>query len=73
MDIWGRGPAYVFRDGAVYQATWERENRDSPLKLDDYSGAPFPLKPGKTFFQVVGETSKAWQFGDRWRFEFQIP
>jgi hypothetical protein len=73
MNIWGSGQAYVFRDGVVYQATWAREGRDSPLRLIDYSGDPFPLKPGKTFFQVIGETSRAWQFGDRWRFEFQIP
>jgi hypothetical protein len=73
MSLSGEGTAYVFRDGFLFRALWGREARDSVLTLTRTDGSPFPLKPGKTFFQVVGETSQVWQFAERWRFEFHIP
>jgi hypothetical protein len=73
MSLSGEGPAYIFRDGLVFRAYWGRATRDSVLTLTWIDGSPVPLKPGKTFFQVIGVTSQVWQFGERWRFEFQIP
>lgn len=55
----GSGKAYAFRDGQVYEVTWNRPTPDSVLYLTNPDGTPFPFKPGNTWFQVVGQTSKA--------------
>ena len=52
-QIWGSGPAVVFRDGQRYDATWQRVGRNDMLTLHDASGAPFPLQIGNTWFQVI--------------------
>jgi hypothetical protein len=65
----GSGPAFVARDGKIYKATWARSERDSLLTLRDANGSPFPLKPGQTWFEVIGSSSKAVQNPDgSWRF-----
>jgi hypothetical protein len=69
----GKGTAYAFRDGQVYQLTWERPKEDATmftLKMAD--GSIYPLKPGVTWYQVVGTTSKI-KKGDAWRFDSSIP
>jgi hypothetical protein len=73
MQLWGYGQAYVFRDGLSYRAYWHRASESDVLTLVNADGTPFPLKPGRTFFQVVGQTTQVWQFGESWRFKFQIP
>lgn len=73
MDLWGYGSAYLFRDGIAYRAFWRRTRPDAPLTLVDTEGALLPLKPGKTFFEVIGESSRVWQLGRDRRFDFRIP
>ncbi len=41
----------LFRDGKVYRIKWSTLRGE--LRLTDSEGAPFPLKPGKTFIEVV--------------------
>lgn len=70
----GTGKAYAFRDGQVYEVTWNRANIYSVLSLTFADGSPYPLKPGKTWYQVVGQTSSISQpTPDSWRFQFVIP
>ena len=70
----GTGKAVVFRDGQAYQVNWSRANINSVLTLTQADGSPFPFKPGKTWFQVVGQTSTLTQPApDSWRFQFVIP
>jgi hypothetical protein len=70
----GTGKAYAFRDGQVYEVTWNRANIYSVLSLTFADGSPYPLKPGKTWYQVVGQTSSFSQpTPDAWRFQFVIP
>jgi hypothetical protein len=52
-QIWGSGPAILFRDGQRYDATWQRIGRNDMLTLHDDSGAPIPLQIGNTWFQVI--------------------
>ena len=53
IQIWGQGPAIVFRDGRGYEVTWKRENRGDMLTFYDEAGHPVPLQIGNTWFQVV--------------------
>jgi hypothetical protein len=70
----GSGPAYLFRDGKVFEVRWSIPAPDSVLYLTDQEGEPFPYKPGNTWYQVVGQyPTISNPEDDAWRFEFFIP
>ncbi len=73
MDFVGTGRAIVLRDGQIHVAAWVRSDIDAPLRLQTPSGDPFPLKPGTTYYQVLGLSSTASQLGSAWRFDFLMP
>jgi hypothetical protein len=41
----------LYRDGQVYETKWSTRNGE--LMIYDGAGAPVPLRPGKTWFEVV--------------------
>lgn len=53
IQIWGQGPAIIFRDGRQYDVTWRREQRGDMLTFYDEAGDPLPLQIGNTWFQVL--------------------
>ena len=53
IQLWGRGRMQLFRDGVVKEGIWLRPNREDPLLFVDGNFQPIPLKPGKTWIQVV--------------------
>ncbi len=53
IQLWGSGPAVVFRDGQQFDVTWHREGRNDMLTFTDAAGAPFPLQIGNTWVQLV--------------------
>ena len=67
------GNAYVYRDGVVIPAQWNRTSIDQPILLTNLDGTPIYLRPGQTFYQVMGVTSKQTLNGSEWRFEFATP
>lgn len=67
------GNAYVFRDGIAIPARWNRTAIDQPILLTNLDGSPIYLRPGQTFYQVMGVTSGYTQNGTEWRFEFATP
>lgn len=67
------GNAYVFRDGIAIPARWNRTAIDQPILLTQLDGTPIYLRPGQTFYQVMGVTSNQIQNGTEWRFEFATP
>ena len=74
MYLWNLGPAYLFRDGQMYRLHWERIVEESVLTVYNEDNYPFPLKPGNTWFEVLGLSSSISQPGDgSYRFEFAIP
>ncbi len=73
INLIDSGNAFVFRDGMAYPARWFRTDIDQPLLLTTPSGAPIYLKPGNTFYQVIGETSTDWAEGADWHFDFHTP
>jgi hypothetical protein len=52
-QIFGSGPAVIFRDGQRYDATWQRIGRYDMFTFVDDAGQPLPLKPGNTWFQIM--------------------
>lgn len=73
IDLIDYGNAYVFRDGVAVPARWVRPERDQPFMLTTLDGDPLYLKPGQTFYQVMGATSSYQLNGSEWRFVFQTP
>ncbi len=73
INLVDSGNAFVFRDGVAYPARWMRTDLDQPLLLTTPTGTPIYLKPGNTFYQVIGETSDDWSDGTEWHFDFKTP
>jgi hypothetical protein len=53
IQIWGEGPAVIFRDGWRYDGLWRRERPQDMLTFYDQNGQILPLAPGNTFFELV--------------------
>ena len=73
INLLGMGRAYVFRDGIAIPATWNRPNMDQPLFLIMPSGSPVFLRPGRTFYEVIGVSSTYYQDDSGWYFAFHTP
>ena len=53
VQLWGEGPATVFRNGLQFDGTWRRAQPGHMLTFYDKKGEPLFLKPGSSFFQIV--------------------
>lgn len=53
IQIWGEGPATIFRDGQRFEGRWHRNDPKDMLTFTDQDGNPLPLAPGNTWFQLV--------------------
>jgi hypothetical protein len=49
----GGGRAKILRDGKVIDGAWRADDPNQPPAFTDAAGAPLPLRPGRTWFQVV--------------------
>jgi hypothetical protein len=73
-DLTGSGEAYVFRDGIGAVARWHRTYANQPLVLNDaVTGAAIYLKPGITFYEVIGTNSYVDQDAGEWHFHHTTP
>ena len=43
----------ILRDGKVIDGTWRADDVNQPPLFFDAGGAPIPLHPGRTWFQIV--------------------
>jgi hypothetical protein len=73
IDVDGFGDAFVFRDGQVFRVKWARINEEEIISITYDDGSRFPLKPGNTWFEIVGQTSPILQESPDWRVQFQTP
>lgn len=73
IDLTGSGEAYVFRDGLGIIAHWRRTNIDQPLMLIGADGNPIFLRPGITFYEVLGARSYVDQDTGEWHFHHSVP
>ncbi len=70
----GSGTAYAFRDGQMYEVTWNRPTLDSVPYLTNLDGTPYTFKPGQTWFQVMGVNSVISEpTPGAWRYNFVFP
>ena len=54
IQLWGGGPAVVYRDGLRYDVTWRhQQGRNDQLTFTDGHGQPLPLQIGNTWVQVM--------------------
>ncbi len=74
IPLSGFGPAYLVRDGQIYQLTWHRNSSTDLVTLQDANGNLFPLKPGNTWCEVIHTASDLTQpAADAWRFTLHLP
>ncbi len=73
IDLVDSGQAFVFRNGLAFPARWFRSDINQPLLITNLNGTPLYLKPGRTFFQIIGVTSTDWSDGPNWHFDFHTP
>ena len=73
IDMTGSGEAYVFRDGMGVVARWSRPFANQPLSLTDTNGGTLYLKPGTTFYEVIGTNSYVDQDAGEWHFHHETP
>ncbi len=70
----GEGTAYAFRLGRVFEAKWVRPSPEALLSICYTNGAPLPLTPGNTWFEVLGASSTHQVVNNTtWQFFFSIP
>jgi hypothetical protein len=73
MQFYKAGPAYAFRDGQAYDLEWVRENEAGLYSLYTNDGDVYPFKPGTTWFEVMGLSTKINKNDRNWRFEMRFP
>jgi hypothetical protein len=73
VQFYSSGLAYAFRDGQAYELEWVRENEAGLFSLYTNDGDVYPFKPGRTWFEVMGSSTKINQSDDDWRFEMRFP
>ena len=67
------GPAFAFRDGQAYELEWARPDENGVLRLLTKDGEAFPLKPGVTWFEVMGISTIFNPTEEHWHFEMRFP
>jgi hypothetical protein len=54
----GSGTAYIFQDGGVTQATWNKADNSTIVDFKDSNGAALKLNAGQTWITLVGDPAK---------------
>jgi hypothetical protein len=73
VDLSGSGEAYVFRDGVGILARWQRTDTNQPLLITAANGTILNLRPGITFYEVLGSQSFVDQDAGEWHFHHDTP
>ena len=73
VQLWATGSAWLLRDGQAYPATWVRLNAGDMVGLVDAANQIIPLKPGNTWYQVVGLYSESVTDGSNWLVRHKSP
>ena len=72
IQLYGEGDAIAFRDGQSYPVQWIRPYPEGILTLTFQGGEAYTLKPGNTWFEIIGVSSTvrgdldgSWEFDHR--------
>ena len=57
IQLWGSGPAKLFRDGQAYDLTWVRFNIADVIGFVGPDNTLFPFTPGNTWFEILNFNS----------------
>jgi DUF3048 family protein len=57
IQLWGNGPAKLFRDGFAYDVTWVRFNITDVIGFVGPDNKVIPFKPGNTWFEILNLSS----------------
>jgi hypothetical protein len=57
IQLWGSGPAKLFRDGQAYDLTWVRFNIADVIGFVGPDNKIFPFKPGNAWFEILNLNS----------------
>jgi hypothetical protein len=72
IQLWGTGPAVIFRDGQAFEGLWARPKREDMVVFRDPAGqVPIALKPGNTWIEMVPLPGHRWAFEASWDTEGQ--
>ncbi len=67
IQLWGTGPAVIFRDGLAFEGLWARPKREEMVVFRDVTGQiPIPLRPGNIWIQLVPLEGHRWTFEASW-------
>lgn len=62
MNTSGRGTAYIFQDGVVTEAIWQKTDKKSQLRFYDKLGKPVLFNAGQTWITVTApDKAVTWQ------------
>ncbi len=73
IKLSGYGNAYLFRDGRVYEVSWARATESDLIAVTHPDGSRFPLRPGNSWYQVIGTSSTISNEAGDWRFVHVTP
>ena len=77
IELWANREArraVFFRDGRMITGYWHSQANDRPMVFFDDKGSAIPLKPGNTWFVVIGLASTVDQSAPgEWNVQFLIP
>jgi hypothetical protein len=74
IELYGSGPAKLFRDGQVYDLTWTRDQTKGGLpRLADASGQAVPFHPGNIWFEAVSSLTVNKPGGDTYTVQVHVP
>lgn len=54
----GTGKAFIFQNGTVTEATWNKPKSAAPLSLNGADGQGIPLNPGQTWITALSGTDR---------------
>lgn len=53
IELQGEGPMTLLRDGQAFEGRWRRKGEKDMFSFTSPDGKVLPLKPGKSFFQII--------------------
>jgi hypothetical protein len=73
IQVWGSGPARLFRNGQMYEVTWVRFNQSDVIGFVGADNQVIPFAPGNTWIEIVDFDSPTSVEGEVFSTRFKGP